>query len=155
MSPDPPHALRLTFAYRGTQIRLVGVERIAMIVPASIDETTDATTSGYSFALLDANGRAIYRRPLHNPIRIDAEVFSPGKDRPIERVPMSTSEGRFTLLVPDLPDAHGFSLSGPIDPARGHEPASELLHLDVGSLRRSVGSGQPPAGAPSGQRPGG
>ncbi|HLX29530.1 MAG TPA: hypothetical protein VKV24_13695 [Casimicrobiaceae bacterium] len=154
MSPDPPHALRLTFAYRGTQISLVGVERIAMIVPASIDEPADTTTSGYSFALLDANGRAIYRRPLHDPIRIDAEAFSPGKGRPIERVPLSTTEGRFTVLVPDLPHAREFRLSGPTDPLRAHEPAGELLHLDVDSLRRSVGP-TPSPGTPPGRRPGG
>lgn len=154
MIPDPPHALRLTFAYRGTQISLVGVERIAMIVPASIDEPADAVTSGYSFALLDPNGRAIYRRPLHSPIRFDAEAFSPGKGRPIERVPLSSNEGTFTVLVPDLPDARAFTLSGPTDPARSHEPARELLHLDVDSLRRSVGS-RPPSGTPPGQRPGG
>lgn len=154
MSPDPPYALRLTFAYRGTQISLAGVERIAMIVPASIDEPAEATTSGYSFALLDANGRVIYRRPLHDPIRIDAEAFSPGKGQAIERVPLPTTEGRFTLLVPDLPDAREFTLSGPTDPLRAHEPARELLHLDVDSLRRSVGPG-PTSGTPPGQRPGG
>ncbi|HJU23029.1 MAG TPA: hypothetical protein VJ891_11020 [Casimicrobiaceae bacterium] len=154
MASNPPYSLRLTFAYRGTQISLVGVERIAMIVPASIEEPADAATSGYSFALLDADGHVIYRRPLHNPIRIDAEAFSPGKGRPIERVPLSANEGRFTVLVPDLPDARGFRLSGPTDPARAHEPARELLHLDVDSLRRSVVSVQP-TGTPPGQRPGG
>jgi hypothetical protein len=153
MASNPPYALRLTFSYRGTQISLVGVERIAMIVPASIEEPADATTSGYSFALLDANGRVIYRRPLHNPIRIDAEAFSPGKGGPIERVPLSTNEGRFTVLVPDLPDARGFRLSGPTDPLRLHEPSGELLHLDVDSLRRSVGS--PPGGTPPAHRSGG
>lgn len=147
MAADPPHALRLTFAWRGTQIRVVGSERIAMIVPPSIDAPSETATTGYSFALLDANGRVIYRRPLHAPIRIDTEAYSPGKGRAIERVPLATSEGQFTLLVPDLADAHAFQLSGPVDPRRPDEPAGELLRVDVDTLlKSSVPSG--PAGTP-------
>jgi len=137
MPSNPPHALRLTFVWRGTQISVASAERVAMIVPASMPEPPDAATTGYSFALLDATGRVIYRRPLHNPIRIDTEAFGPGEDRPIERVPLTASEGQFTVLVPDLDDAHAFQLSGPADPARPDEPARELLRLDVDALRRS------------------
>lgn len=118
-----------------------------MVVPASIGEPPDATTTGYAFALLDANGRVIYRRPLHNPIRTDAEAYSPGKGRAIERVPLATAEGQFTVLIPDVPDAQGFQLTGPADPARPDEPARELLRLDVDALRRS--STTPGAGPPT------
>ena len=101
MPDDSPHALRLTFAWRDSQISLVASERVAMIVPASVPEPDVPATTGYSFALLDANGRVLYRRPLHSPIRIDAEAFSPGRGRAIERVPLASTDGRFTLLVPD------------------------------------------------------
>ena len=150
MAPNPAYALRLTFAWRGTQISVVGSERVAMIVPASIGEPPDVATTGYAFALLDTQGRVIYRRPLHNPIRIDTEAFSPGRDRPIERVPLAAREGRFTVLVPDLPDAERFRLSGPPDPARPDAPARELLRLDVDSLRRS--SKSPGTATPTGGR---
>ena len=151
MPSPPPQALRLTFAWRGTQISVVGSERIAMIVPASMGEPSDAATTGYSFALLDANGRVIYRRPLHNPIRIDTEAFAPGSGQPIERVPLGSREGQFSLLVPDLPDAEGFQLFGPADPARPDETARELLRLDVDALRRSSKSpGTPGTPAPAG-----
>jgi hypothetical protein len=137
MPDDSPHALRLTFAWRGSQISLVGGERVAMIVPASVPEPDVPATAGYSFALLDASGGVIYRRPLHAPIRLDAEAFSPGRGRAIERVPLASTEGRFTLLVPDRPDAFAFRLSGPADPARPDDPATELLRLDVDALRKA------------------
>jgi hypothetical protein len=148
--PASPYALRLTFAYRGTQISVVGSERVAMIVPASIDAPPEPATSGYSFALFDAQGRVIYLRPLHRPIRTDAEAYAPGQGRAIERVPLAQQEGRFTVLVPDLADAHAFRLSGPPDPRRPDEPAQELMRLDVDALRKAS-QAPPPAGQPAGR----
>jgi hypothetical protein len=147
MADDPPHALRLTFAWRGTQISLVGGERVAMIVPASVPEPQDADTSGYSFALLDANGNAIYRRPLHDPLRIDTEAYPPGRGRAIERVPLAATEGRFIVLVPDLADARTFRLTGPADPRRSGDRSTELIRLDMDALRKASVS-RNPAGTP-------
>ena len=149
-TPTSPYALRLTFAWRGAQISLVGSERIAMIVPASIDEPPETATSGYSFALLDANGRVIYLRPLHRPIRTDIEAYAPGQGRAIERAPLAQQEGRFTVLVPDLGDAHAFRLSGPADPHRPDEPAQEIVRLDVDALR-TASQAPGPAGKPTGR----
>ena len=150
MPDDSPHALRLTFAWRDSQISLVASERVAMIVPASVPEPDVPATTGYSFALLDASGRVIYQRPLHNPIRIDTEAYSPGRGQPIERVPLGAGEGQFTVLVPDLANAQALRLSGPADPRRPDEPAQELLRLNVDALRRSSKSPLPP-GPTSGQ----
>jgi hypothetical protein len=148
MADDSPHALRLTFAWRGTQISLTGGERVAMIVPASAPEPQDAAaTSGYSFALLDANGNVIYRRPLHGPLRIDTEAYAPGRGRAIERVPLAATEGQFTVLVPDLADARTFRLTGPADPTRSGDRATELIRLDVDALRKASVS-RNPAGTP-------
>jgi hypothetical protein len=147
--PTSSYALRLTFAYRGTQIGLVGRERVAMIVPASIDEPAEAT-SGYSFALLDANDRVIYLRPLHRPIRTDIEAYAPGQGSAIERAPLAQQEGRFTVLVPDLADAHAFRLSGPADPHRPDESAQELMRLDVDAWRKAR-QAPGPAGKPTGR----
>ena len=145
MATNPPHALRLTFAWRGAQISVAGSERVAMIVPASIDAPTESATTGYSFALLDADGRVVYRRPLHNPLRMDAEAYAPGKRRAIERVPLTAREGQFTVLVPDLADAHSFELSGPVDPERPDEPARPLLQVELDTLRKAnAPSGTPP-----------
>lgn len=149
-TPTSPHAFRLTFSYRGTQISLVGSERVAMVVPASIEEPLEPATSGYSFALLDGNGRVVYLRPLHRPIRTDIEAYAPGQGRPIERTPLAQQEGRFTVLVPDLDAAHALRLSGPVDPHRPDEPAQELLRLDVDALRKAS-QAPGPAGKPTGR----
>lgn len=151
MTDDPSHALRLTFEWRGAQISLVGGERVAMIVPASAPEPPDADTTGYSFSLLDANGNVIYRRPLHGPLRIDTEAYAPGRGRAIERVPLAPTEGQFTVLVPDLANARTFRLSGPPDPRRSGDRASELIRLDVDAFRKASVS-RTPAGTP--RRPG-
>ncbi len=135
MTADP-HALRLTFAYRDGQIRLLGSERIAMIVPAPVTQAPDAGQSGYWFGVLDATGRVLYHRPLHDPLRIDVEAFSPDPRASITRVP-TPQPVEFTLLVPDSTDAQAFTLHGPADPARGDRPATELLRLDMDLLRKT------------------
>jgi len=144
MASNPPHALRLTFAYRGAQIRLIGSERVAMIAPAPAGAPPEAGDTGYWFGVLDAAGRLIYHRPLHQPIRVDVETFSPDPKRSIARVPIAAREGQFTVLIPDVADAQTFQLHGPADPERPDEPAQELLRLDVDALRRTK---PPPGGA--------
>ena len=150
MASNPPHALRLTFAYQGAQIRLVGSERVAMIVPALAGAPPEAGQSGYWFGVVDATGRVIYHRPLHGAIRIDVESFSPDPSRSIARVPIAEREGQFTVLIPDVADAQTFQLHGPADPERPDEPAQELLRLDVDALRRAKapqgGAGTPTRG---------
>jgi len=42
--------------------------------------------------------------------------------------------------VPDLADARGFRLSGPADPRRPDDAATELLRLDVDALRKASGA---------------
>ena len=132
-----PHALRLTFAYRDGQIRLLGSERIAMIVPAPATPPPDAGQTGYWFGVLDASGRVLYHRPLHDPLRVDVEAFSPDPRASITRAPMPQSAVEFTLLVPDTADAQAFTLHGPADPARSDRPATELLRLDMDVLRKT------------------
>ena len=34
MASNPPQALRVTFGYQGSQVRVLGSERVAMLVPA-------------------------------------------------------------------------------------------------------------------------
>jgi hypothetical protein len=136
MASNPPQALRLTFAYQGTQIRVIGSERIAMIVPAPSTPPPEANQAGYWFGVRDAGGRLLYHRPLHNPIRVDLEAFSPDPRQSIARVPIAERQGEFTVLIPDVPDARTFELHGPADPERAAEPARELVRLDVDALRR-------------------
>lgn len=136
MATHPSHALRLTFAYDGAQIRLIRTERVAMIVPASVGDSPAAGQTGYWFGILDAAGRTVYHRALANPLRFDVEAFSPDERQSIARVPAASRQGQFTVLVPDVADAHAFELHGPADPARADEPARPLLRLDVDALRK-------------------
>ena len=159
MASNPPQALRLTFTYEGTQIRVAGSERIAMIVPAAIATPPQRGQSGYWFEIRDDAGRIVYHRALHQPIAVDAEVFSPDPRESIARVPSSRREGQFTLLIPDTPDARTFELFGPADPARPELAASTLLRTDVDTLRRmkpppapTSGGGTTPPGAPPSPR---
>lgn len=145
MASTPPQALRLTFAWQGAEVRLVGSERVAMIAPGTLTTPPEPGQTGYWFEVRDAAGSVIYRRALHKPIRTDVEAFSPDTRPSIARVPVAPSEGRFTLLIPDAADGQTFALHGPIDPARPDEPARELLRLDVDALRRFKPSrGTPP-----------
>ena len=145
MASNPPQALRLTFTYEGTQIRIAGSERIAMIVPAAIATPPQRGQSGYWFEIRDAAGRIVYHRPLHQPVAVDAEVFSPDPRQSIARVPSARREGQFTILIPDSADARTFELYGPADPAHPELAATALLRTDVDTLRRM----KPPP-APSG-----
>ena len=118
---NPAYALRLTFAYRDTQITLMGSERVAMIVPATSDAPPEAGQTGYWFTVRDAAGNVVYHRPLHDPAKADVEAFSSDPGQPIVRVPLARSEGRFTVLMPDIPEAQSFELHGPADPRRPGE----------------------------------
>lgn len=139
MASNPPQALRVTFGYQGTQIRVIGTERVAMVAPAATAAPPETGQTGYWFTILDSAGRVIYHRPLHSPIRVDVEAFSPDARQSITRVPVPTTEreGRFTVLVPELADAQTFELHGPADPDRPDEPARELLRVGVDTLRRT------------------
>lgn len=144
MASNPPQALRLTFTYEGTQIRIAGSERIAMIVPASISTAPERGQSGYWFEIRDDAGRIVYHRPLHQPLAVDAEVFSPDPRQSIARVASARREGQFTILIPDTQDARTFELYGPADPARPGLAATTLLRTDVDTLRRM----KPPSAVP-------
>ena len=148
MASNPPQALRLTLTYEGAQIRITGSERVAMIVPAAMTAQPQADQTGYWLEVHDDTGRIVYHRPLHQPIAIDAEAFSPDRAQSITRVPVTARAGQFTVLIPDVPDARTFELHGPADPARPELAAGTLLRADVDALRKL----SPPTGP---QRPGG
>jgi hypothetical protein len=145
-----PRALRLTFAYRGNDIRLLASERVEVVAPPAIGALPQPGQTGHWVQLADAAGRVVYHRALHQPIAVDAEVFPPERGQPITRVPLARREGRFSVLVPDLPGAAVFALHGPADPA-SDDPARELLRLDVADLRKH--RPEPPAHRPAPDAP--
>jgi hypothetical protein len=108
---QPGPVRRLTFEYDGDQIRLVSEQHVRMIVPPP--EQADALV-GFQVLLRDQQDQPVLRFSRTNPIRHDAEVFSPpGADQSIARVPVDRPKGSFVLLVPDVPGARTLELVGP------------------------------------------
>ena len=136
MASNPPQALRVTFGYQGSQVRVLGSERVAMLVPAPADDPPAAGQTGYWLAVRDAAGRVMYHQPLQDPLQTSVEVFAPDPRQPITRMSNPVREGRFTAIVPDTPDAEVVELYGPPDPARPDEPSQPLVRADVARLRR-------------------
>lgn len=136
-APDHSHSLRLTFAYRGSDVRLVHAERVAMITPAPPAEAPGRGQAGYWVEVLDDHGNLLYHRPLHDPTRESIEVFGDEPGEPIYRVDNPDREGEFDVLVPDYPNAAEFALHGPAPSTRRpYGPSSELLRSDFEELRR-------------------
>jgi hypothetical protein len=102
--PGPRGAVRLTFRYEGDEVRLISSRRIDKVLPPE-DETVAEERPGLFVEVRGADDRVLRRRPLRDPVRRDAEVFSDDPDRPLRRVPLERPAGVFSLVVPDLEEA--------------------------------------------------
>jgi hypothetical protein len=101
-----------------------------MIPPPSDRVDEYEGQSGFWCELRDADSRVIYRRVIHNPIRLDIEAPSGDPKRPFTHVKSSEAEGSFTLLMPDFEQARTLALwaSSPEEPS---QPAKEIAHVDL------------------------
>lgn len=146
MAPEPtsPYTLRVTFAYKGRLVRVAGSQRVAMTSPPSLSRPPEKEQSGYWFEARNADGALLFHRALHDPVRTDVEVHSNDGKREMTRIPIAEPEGRFEILVPDLPHARALILFGPPVGALAQDvPSRELLRIDFAELRK-------PGGAPRG-----
>jgi hypothetical protein len=125
-TPDHTHSLRLSFAYHGGDIRLARTERVAMIAPGGTTPP-EGDQAGYWIEVRDTDGNRLYYRPLHNPMRRDAEVFGDAPGEPMYQHDASESDGEFDVLVPDLPHAAELLLYGPPPDADSAVAASREL----------------------------
>jgi hypothetical protein len=133
----PAETLRVAFVYHGDDIAIAGVRRVRMIVPPAVTPPPEKGQSGYWLEVRAADGRLLFHRSLHSPVRVDAEVYAHDRTQSIARVPVATPRGEFEALVPDLPDAHLLVLYGPpADPQRQAAPARELLRAGFEALRK-------------------
>jgi hypothetical protein len=129
---SPQRALRLTFEYAGSEVRLVSRQRVAMLVPPPDPAGAEEEQAGFWYEVQDAQGRPIYRRRAPNPVRTDVEVFSPDPNEPFTHVEMPEPRGVFTLLVPDLEGARTLALvGGPPGPEQGVRAAQEIARFDL------------------------
>ncbi|HYM74471.1 MAG TPA: hypothetical protein VE377_00710 [Candidatus Dormibacteraeota bacterium] len=138
MSPQPPpNALRLTFAYDGDTIRFVGQQPLTATLPPSHPVAEYHGRAGHWFELLDASGKILYGRRLHDPMPTHREVFSKGA--PPVHAEIANRKGTFDVLVPILPAGASvvvFGLSapagtGPKRLAAGKTAARELIRFDM------------------------
>lgn len=103
-------ALRLTFRYEGDRVELVSSQPVEMLLPPSHPVDEGEGRSGFWITLRAADGRPVYRRVMHSPIRADVEVFSPEPEENIRRVPVDRPSGTFVVLVPDVEEARVLTL---------------------------------------------
>jgi hypothetical protein len=154
-SPSPD-SLRLTFAYRGRDVRLVASRRVAMIAPPPVSPAPASGQSGHWCELRGASGDLLYHRALGSPMPDAVEVFADEASEALRRVPVPTPEGQFDVLVPDLPAARTFLFFGtPPGAASEAAPSRELFRADVDELRKARGNVPAPdaGGAQSGSEP--
>ncbi len=98
-------SLRITFEYRDDDVKMVSVQRLAMMPPPPQGVTPRENERGSWVELHDSEGRAIYRRAIANPIRRDIEVVAEDPERPLARVRAEEVRGTFFVIVPDLAEA--------------------------------------------------
>jgi hypothetical protein len=122
--------LRLTFGYEGSTVRLVSLMSVEMITPPASLTPIHEGQSGFWYELRDQTGRVLYQRPLHNPIRVEAEVFPENQTEPIRHVALRDPRGTFDLLVPDIAEGDSVVLfSSPLKPEDSAAPARELARF--------------------------
>ncbi len=111
--PTGNRSLRLTFKYEGDAVTLVEQESVAMLAPPDDAALLERGQSGFHVELQDADGKPLYRRVLHAPIRDSYEVFSPEPGAAISHVPMDRPHGFFKVVVPDVAGGHSVVVVGP------------------------------------------
>jgi hypothetical protein len=116
-----PRAVRLTIAYRGEQLELISQQSVAMKTPPSDPVESFAERTGFWVDLKDERDQTLYRRVMHDPIRQDVEVFSPGPEQTIQRAPVADPQGVFSVVLPEIEAAQAVSLIG--SPPRTAGPA--------------------------------
>jgi hypothetical protein len=127
VSDLPAYALRLTFEYSRTDVRLVGSQRAEMLAPAGETERIEEGQAGSWVELRDANEQVLYQRTLHKPIRFEMEAVD-SESGTMRWYTIDQPTGVFELLVPDIPEAETVSVyASPADAAS--EPAGEVVRL--------------------------
>jgi hypothetical protein len=118
----PNRVLRLTFTYAGSRAKLVHQDPVEMVLPPSDRMTKEPTEGPFWFELRDANGEALYRKFLANPLDSWVEVPTGDHDRPFTHAKATRRQGTFVLDVPDVGEAPevvmmGWAAGGRVDDA--------------------------------------
>ena len=130
----PTYTLRLTFTYNQSDLRIVAVQRVAMIPPPGEPQPIHPGQAGFWVELRGGDDDLLYQRVLHTPFRYEVEVF---EERSIHSEKINSPQGMFELLVPDIPQAQTLRLFGsPPEPEAVNRSATELARFDLDVERR-------------------
>jgi hypothetical protein len=128
-----PRTLRLYFEYEGPEVRLVSAEAVEMRPPPSDALESTEELAGFWYDLRDGDGRLLYRRVTHNPIRTSAEVLSDDEERPLARAELRGEvRGEFVLIAPNLEQAATVGLVGS---GRERGAAAEIARFELPQRR--------------------
>lgn len=86
------------------------MEAIEMIVPPSLELTTQPPGAEFWYELQDGKRMPLYRRVERNPLDPSVEVLTGNPERPLAHLNSGRTEGEFTLLVPSLSRAQSVVL---------------------------------------------
>ena len=110
-APKSPKAVRLTFSYKGDDVKLISQQPVDMTVPPSDPLKGYAKHKGFWAELKSDQNKTLYRRVMHNPTRNDAEVFSDYPEQSISREPAPDRTGVFVVVVPNTEKGQEVTLS--------------------------------------------
>ncbi len=123
--PVPPRAVRLTFAFEGDEVRLVGRQPVEMIAPPTDKLDGYEHEQGFWLEVRSGKDETLHRQVMQDPLRYDVEVFSPDPEQSVFRSPVDEPSGIFVVVVPDLSEADHVALlssGAPTAAARGMTP---------------------------------
>jgi hypothetical protein len=120
-------AWRVTFAYDGERVRVVGKQRVATRPPPDDTEAISDDASGYWIEVRDRSGRSLHRQVIANPLSDQLEVFSADPNQPLHHVVAPEPSGVFQVLVPDDPAGHEIVFHGRAATPEVHARSSRQL----------------------------
>jgi hypothetical protein len=133
-SGKSPGAMRLTFSYRGDEVKLISAQPVEMTVPPSDPLKGYGKQKGFWAELKSDKDKTLYRRVMHNPTRNDAEVFSNDPEQGISREPAPKRTGVFVVVVPDTDKGQEVTLSRSEGQPAAKPGAARAMSANIRSL---------------------
>ena len=137
-------SLRLNFIDEEGEIQLESWHRINKLYPPSDTIEGYEDEVGWWILLLDEDEDVLYRQIINNPLRLDNELFSFDEEEDIswEKAGKSTTISRFSVVIPDIPEAVDVSVHGNLeDPDSVLESSKEVYTVELrsGDLEEDLG----------------
>lgn len=122
-----PVALRYTFAFDTTSLRMLRRLALDKQTVASLDWEAVAGESGFWVELRDASDQLLYRRVLDDPAyRLEGPINDNGAMRAVPPAPGRT--GTFSVVVPYTPDTTRLVIMASRPP---DAPAAAIVNITV------------------------